>query len=63
VDDDHDDGDVDGRAKRAAKDQAGRHGGIYGGLPGGVAPPPSAIRKVSPGQGTRSFGGSRKRPV
>ena len=61
--DDPDDGDVDGRAQRAAQDQPGRHGGGFGGLPGGTAPPPSAVRTVSPGQGTRSFGGTRKRPV
>ncbi|TCK20105.1 AAA family ATPase [Pseudonocardia endophytica] len=59
-DDDPDDGDVDGVAKRAAKDEAGRHP-IYGGITaagGGTKP-----RAVTSGQGSRSFGGTRRRPV
>ncbi len=58
-DDDPDDGDVDGVAKRAAKDEAGRHP-IYGGVTSGSDTRP---REVTSGQGTRSFGGTRKRPV
>ncbi len=61
--DDPDDGDVDGVAKRAGKDAPGRHGGVYGGLPGGTPPPVAPVRPVSKGQGSRSFGGSRKRPL
>lgn len=54
-------GDVDGRAARLAKDQPGRHDSDYYGAPGGLG----AARKVSPGQGSRSFAGrgARKRPV
>ncbi|WP_337830659.1 AAA family ATPase [Pseudonocardia sp. TMWB2A] len=61
---DPDDGDVDGRGKRTGKDNAGRHHDGYGNK--AAAGNPNAaqkVRTVSPGQGARSFGGSRKRPV
>ena len=55
------DGDVDGPAIRAAKDQPGRHDEAYYGTKGSSGAP----KKVSPGQGERSFAArsARRRPV
>ncbi|MEP6815790.1 MAG: MoxR family ATPase [Marmoricola sp.] len=62
-----DDGDVDGKAVRAAKDTPGRHGDNYGGPvgTGSTDPVPATPKKVSTGQGERSFAArsARKRPV
>ena len=56
----HDD-DIDGREARQAKDRPGRHDSDYYGAPGDLR---AGGRRVSPGQGKRSFAGSaRKRPV
>lgn len=58
---DHGDDDVDGREARKAKDAPGRHDTDYYGAPGGLG----TSRKVTPGQGDRSFAGrgARKRPL
>ncbi|MGE3379158.1 MAG: AAA family ATPase [Nocardioides sp.] len=60
-----DDGDVDGRAKRAAKDLPGRHDAAYQGIAGSSGDASTAPKKVSAGQGERSFAArsARKRPV
>ena len=61
-----DDGDVDGRAKRAAKDRPGRHTAAYEGVKGSSDDAaPAGGKKVSSGQGQRSFAARspRKRPV
>ena len=63
---DHGDDDVDGRAKRAAKDRPGRHDAAYQGIRGSSDDSaPTSARKVSAGQGERSFAArsARKRPV
>jgi MoxR-like ATPase len=63
VEDDDDLGGPSGKQKRASKDQPGRHDEAYYGStskPGTTSP---GSRSVSSGQGSRSFQGTRKRPV